>query len=328
MNRIQKLLCGAGSAALGLGVAPNASARSATAWSGAPNPLTARSCFSESYGRVTNSGCSTQETWEIALPIENPGTWNVVFDVTPTSDPSSISCVALSVAQDGSSSATSLNVGATQGSAAQTIAVTVTVPAAGALFGACFVKPGAAVNGVNWNQPLLVALDPQLESNWCWAAGGQMVMGYLGTTVQQCVEANYNVSRTDCCTNPSSSACNQGGWPAWSNNGFNATVVYGGGSNPAAISFAQLQAEFAANRPVGFGWHWNSGGGHYMVATGTEVDEDNVQYVTFNDPWAPNVGEQVTLTYAEWVSGTATDPTVGGASYTHWRDDYGISKQN
>ena len=172
-----------------------------------------------------------------------------------------------------------------------------------------------------------VSLDPQLENNWCWAASGEMIMSYLGTTVPQCAQANYSVGRTDCCTNPASASnateCDQGGWPAWGYWGFNATLT------GTALSFAQLQAEFAANRPVGFAWAWDSGGGHYMVATGASTDEDNVQYVSFNNPWAPNVGDQVTLTYEEWVGSIiGTDPTSGLTGYTTWRDDYGISNQN
>jgi hypothetical protein len=170
---------------------------------------------------------------------------------------------------------------------------------------------------------LNVPLDPQLESNWCWAAGGEMIMSYLGTTVQQCAQANELFGLTTCCTNPSSSGCNQGGFPQWGTWNFSATIA------SSALSFAQLQAEFAANRPVGFAWRWDSGGGHYMVATGASTDADNVQYVSFNDPWAPNVGDQVTLTYEEWTgSSIGTDPTSGLGGYTFWRDDYGISNNN
>jgi hypothetical protein len=79
---------------------------------------------------------------------------------------------------------------------------------------------------------------------------------------------------------------------------------------------------------VGFAWAWTSGGGHYMVATGVEIDEDNVQYVTINDPWAPDVGEQVTLTYEDWVSGPAGTDATATVSYTHMADDYGISARN
>src|SRR5580692_616675 len=47
---------------------------------------------------------------------------------------------------------------------------------------------------------LPVPLVPQLQSDWCWAASGQMIFNYLGATrVTQCEEVNSALSRTDCC---------------------------------------------------------------------------------------------------------------------------------
>ena len=321
MDRIQKLLCSAAIAALGTSFAPAASARSTIAYSGSANPLTNRGCFTESYGRVTNANCSGAQTWEIALPVEAPGTWNVSVDVTPTSDPSSVHCMAFGVSQDGTSFSTSVNIGAKKGGVSQTLNdLTVDVPGAGALYVGCFLAQGASVNTVNWNQPLQVTLYPQLQDEWCWAASGEMIMSYLGKNVAQCDEANHAQNRTDCCSNPS--ACDNPGWPDFSYFGFNYTQT----SNGTALAFSQLQTEIAANRPVGFAWAWTGGGGHYMVAIGTEVDE-GTQYVTINDPWAPNVGEQVTLLYSDWVSGNAGTDATANASYTHMADDYGISKK-
>jgi hypothetical protein len=171
-----------------------------------------------------------------------------------------------------------------------------------------------------------VPLDPQLQSEWCWAASAEMVMAYLGTNVEQCAQANYLFGRTDCCTNADSaedlSECNQPGWPNWSYWGFSFEETAIG----TALSFAQLQTEIAANRPVGFAWSWSTGGGHYMVATGTEVGDDGTQYVTINDPWAPNIGDQVTLTYTDWVAGPAGTDSTATVSYTHMADDYGITQ--
>ena len=175
---------------------------------------------------------------------------------------------------------------------------------------------------------LAVPLYPQVEDEWCWAASAEMIMSYLGESVQQCAQANYRFGRTDCCTNASSESstteCDQPGWPNWTNWGFTySETAYG-----TALTFAQIQAEIAANRPVGFAWAWTGGGGHYMVATGTTIDSTGTQWVSINDPWAPNVGEQVTLTYADWVAGPAgVDPTAT-TSYTHMADDYGIALQN
>ncbi len=37
---------------------------------------------------------------------------------------------------------------------------------------------------------LNIPLQPQLQSEWCWAATTQMVAGYLGSTLSQCEQAN------------------------------------------------------------------------------------------------------------------------------------------
>ena len=47
---------------------------------------------------------------------------------------------------------------------------------------------------------LPVTLHPQETGMWCWAASGQMVMDYLGTSPSQCTQANNRFGRTDCCT--------------------------------------------------------------------------------------------------------------------------------
>jgi hypothetical protein len=156
---------------------------------------------------------------------------------------------------------------------------------------------------------LAVSLLPQQQSNWCWAASGQMIMNYLGATQEsQCDEANRRFGRTDCCVNPSSTSCNIGGWPEFDKYGFTFST-YG-----AALPWSSLVSEINANRPVAFSWHWTGGGGHMMVARGYLVS-NNVDYVDVNNPWAPNVGDQYYTTYSDYVS---------GSDHTHWTDYYAI----
>jgi hypothetical protein len=53
---------------------------------------------------------------------------------------------------------------------------------------------------------LSVPLVPQVNSNWCWAAAGQMIFNYLGATrVTQSGEVNQALHRSDCC--PSTVTC-------------------------------------------------------------------------------------------------------------------------
>jgi len=129
--------------------------------------------------------------------------------------------------------------------------------------------------------------------------------------VTQCHQANEEFSRTDCCDTPTPMGCINGGWPEFDKYGYNATV---GG----ALSWTDLKAQIDANEtPYAFSWHWNGGGGHMMVVTGYKVIAGQ-NYVTINDPWSPNVGDQRDILYSEYVS---------GSGYTHWRDYYDVSKK-
>lgn len=156
---------------------------------------------------------------------------------------------------------------------------------------------------------LAVPLHPQEQSNWCWAASGQMISDYLGATrVSQCDEANRRFGRTDCCVNGSSASCNIGGWPELDKYGFSFNTVN------AALSWASLTSEIDNNRPVAFSWGWTGGGGHMMVARGY-LSVFGTNYVDVNNPWAPNVGDQYFTTYSNYVS---------GSDHVHWTDYYNI----
>lgn len=165
--------------------------------------------------------------------------------------------------------------------------------------------------GLIGSQP--VALRPQETNMWCWAASGQMSMEFLGHNVNQCTQANNRFGRADCCNSPTPNACVQGGWPEFGKYGFSFNTT----SN-SPLSWAQLKDQiYCKKKPIAYSWHWNGGGGHMMVLIGY-VTVDGVDYVTINDPWAPNVGDQRILTYDAYVS---------GAGYTHWNDYYDITRK-
>ncbi|HEY2514504.1 MAG TPA: hypothetical protein VGI39_26750 [Polyangiaceae bacterium] len=129
----------------------NQAARSTVAWNGAPNPLTARSCFTESYGRVTNSACNSSQTWEMALPVDAGGAWNVTVNVTPGSG--SVSCMAFAVDQTGTQTSNSGSPTPATESAGQNLTLLVpSLVGAGSLYVGCFLTKGASVNNVNWYQ--------------------------------------------------------------------------------------------------------------------------------------------------------------------------------
>jgi Papain-like cysteine protease AvrRpt2 len=160
---------------------------------------------------------------------------------------------------------------------------------------------------------LPVTLSPQETSMWCWAASGKMCMDFLGGNVSQCDEANKRFGRTDCCNSTVPSACIDGGWPEFEKYNFTASVT-----DDAALSWKNVKKQIdCKHKPIAFSWHWTGDGGHMMVITGYVVI-NNTNWVTINDPWEPNIGNQRAITYDEYVS---------GADHTHWNDYYDITKK-
>ncbi len=156
-----------------------------------------------------------------------------------------------------------------------------------------------------------VTLRSQQTSMWCWAASGQMIMEFLGHGVNQCDQANNRFARTDCCNNPTPGGCVQGGWPEFDKYNFTFKTT-----SDTALSWDEVRRQiFCRRTPFAFSWHWTGGGGHMMDVIGY-VTIDGVNYVTINDPWPPNVGDQRTITYNAYIS---------GSGYTHWNDYYDIA---
>lgn len=148
---------------------------------------------------------------------------------------------------------------------------------------------------------------------WCWAASGEMVMDFLGTNVSQCDEANKRFGRTDCCNSSVPSACVNGGWPEFDKYNFTFATT-----SDAPLSWDQVKDQiYCKKKPFAYSWHWTGGGGHMMVAIGY-VTINGTNYVSINDPWAPNVGDQRVMTYAAYVD---------GSGYTHWNDYYDVTKK-
>jgi hypothetical protein len=164
----------------------------------------------------------------------------------------------------------------------------------------------------------------QAMSNWCWAASEQMAAGWSGVSLPECSLANAQTGRSDCCNASPPAACNSGGCFGLTSHGFTETDLWqttcGGlaATGNAALSFAQLKAELAANRPVAFAWSWTGGGGHEMEVVGAWTTTAGQQWVEINDPEpGPLTGTQSDLLYTAWVS---------GSTYVHQRDTYNIKK--
>jgi len=158
-----------------------------------------------------------------------------------------------------------------------------------------------------------VPLYPQLTGGWCWAASGEMCMGFLGTDVTQCDEANKELKRTDCCDDPTPFVCSSGGWPEFDKYDFTFDKT-----TDAALTWDQLREQISCRKkPVAFSWHWNGGGGHMMVARGYVTTPSGLKFVFVNNPEPLDVGDASFKTYSDYVS---------GPDHTHWDDFYNINK--
>ncbi len=176
---------------------------------------------------------------------------------------------------------------------------------------------------------LPVILYPQESRNWCWAACAQMIMEYMGTKISQCKQANDRLEQNDCCKKDSAFRtqsrydslenyfkCQQPGWPQFEKYGFTYKRRL---SAPLTWKELKLQLSDSPERkgmPFAFSWRWENGGGHMMIVKGFAVMEGE-KYVIILDPWPPDKGDEVIITYSAYVY------LLG--NYTHWDDFYDIS---
>lgn len=118
----------------------------------------------------------------------------------------------------------------------------------------------------------------QTETNWCWAACGEMVMQPRGIAETQCTLASKQFA-LQCCPSPHAPAgCNKGCWPdlAYPNSGVPTTRT------TAPLAQATVSAEIAAGRPVQVCYQWTGSSSTHVALI---VDEyPNGDFEVY-DPW-------------------------------------------
>ncbi len=132
---------------------------------------------------------------------------------------------------------------------------------------------GAATGAV-----LPFAVQPQQQSEWCWAAVTASVAGYyqqLGWT--QCGVVNATRGVGSCCQSGSSASCNQPWYldQSLTKIGDLAQMVQ------QYLPWSQLVSEIDAGRPVGVRIGWTNGGGHFIAVDGYSA----TGVVDVQDPW-------------------------------------------
>lgn len=134
-------------------------------------------------------------------------------------------------------------------------------------------------------------LVKQDQTEWCWASVGSAVHAYrTGETITQCKVACTVRERPDCCTAPSSTACNS---PSSLRKTLSLLGNLRGQPIPGPIDASALDQEIGADRPVCCGLK-NGDVGHFVVVIGWR--QSGVQtMIKIKDPAFTNPLKEVPL---------------------------------
>ncbi len=135
---------------IGVGLAGSSQARSVSAFAGQPQQPGAYSCFTNSYGAVTNT-CSAVRSYCVALPVDSP-THAVQATVYAPDSSHTIGCHARSVTRNGGGYQwTGQTIYPSVFGSHQILALgTLGVPSAGALYACCEFDQTAKWDSVMW----------------------------------------------------------------------------------------------------------------------------------------------------------------------------------
>lgn len=124
----------------------------------------------------------------------------------------------------------------------------------------------AAASVAEGRRSLAVALQDQLQSNWCWAACTCSTSAFFDPASRwgQCVLVNAELGRNTCCAQGGSAECNV---PWYLDRALQRTGNLGSRvSGPE--TWETVRREIDAGRPVGARIGWAGGGGHFVLLTG------------------------------------------------------------
>ena len=137
------------------------------------------------------------------------------------------------------------------------------------------------IDTIWWLDEIDFSMQPQQQSNWCWAATATSVALFYqpGSGWQQCGVANGELARTDCCGAGASGACNVYGFLD------QALTVVGHFDHwvGGIATTAQIENEITFTRPLGIRVAWSGGGAHFLVIKG-QYSAGGIDYVSVDDP--------------------------------------------
>lgn len=164
-----------------------------------------------------------------------------------------------------------------------------------------------AYNGIEWEDRILnFRIEPQGKSNWCWVACASSIANFyrLSGGWNQCRLVNLDFNQTICCNNGTN------GLPC--NNGGDLGRILGKlgllARRAGQLSYAEIERELLASRPIGMHIAWRTGGEHVMVLTGCQSG----QMVRISDPsgngshsWVPYT-QMINNTGYNWTGSALT----------------------
>lgn len=166
----------------------------------------------------------------------------------------------------------------------------------------------------------------QEKDQWCWAASGQMILGYFGQTISQCKQVSDRYPTLgDCCGKKASANCgDQTGWPQFCKHHFDVKIRHGAG-----LGWDEIKHQvFCQKNPIAFTWRWADGiKGHMMVAFG--YGSNGQATTTTNFLWVRNplplgAGKTEKIFYSDYLPNKSV-PSAGNPTeppHTHWDDFY------
>jgi len=113
---------------------------------------------------------------------------------------------------------------------------------------------------------LAVAVEPQLQSEWCWAAVSTSVSHFFDGASEwtQCTVAGSELAQQTCCQDGSTAQCNV---PWYLDRALTRTGNLGSWRR-GTIAGWRILGQLRAGRPVGARIQWAGGGGHFVVIAG------------------------------------------------------------
>lgn len=172
--------------------------------------------------------------------------------------------------------------------------------------GSAAQAPAAPGSGVSLRLPL--AMQTQLQPNWCWAAVTASVSQFYrpASPWTQCSIADAALARRDCCTTGS-------GDPNKCNRPFYLEVALDVTGHlhtiePRALTAAQVQGELSNGRPLCCRVEWNDRTGHFLSIIDCFVGSSGATYLSVVDP----IFLETQILFQDFASAYQ-----GGASWTH-----------